>query len=151
MAETLVFDLDVDDDAIPLGTRPSANIRVGGKVYSVKCPKDAVWAELVAYNRSGAEIGDRMFALLRFIDAVMGSSQAAELERRYRDDSDELNMSHLLLTRDRVEEHFDTWLSERFTAIGLAMRGEDDDDVPDPPKTAPKKKPDPRKKTTRAS
>lgn len=123
MAEsTPVFELDVDDAALPNAQTPQATIRLAGKVYLAKCPKDAVWASLMASaNRTESGVGDRMHALLFFLDKVFGEEQSEELRKRYFDENDDLNYSHLMLARERLQEAWKGWLEERFEAIGLTV------------------------------
>ncbi|MFI6326566.1 hypothetical protein ACIBG8_54220 [Nonomuraea sp. NPDC050556] len=134
MAETTpVFELDVDDVAIAAPPPKTATIRMGGRVYTATCPKDAVWAELIAAGRQGSNVGTRLHGLLRFLDVVFGSDQSDELEQRYRDPKDVLNYSHLVLARTRLEELWKEWVEERFAAIGLLMADEDlDEQLADP-------------------
>ncbi len=113
------------DDITPTSqTVPELTLTIGGRPYQAQCPKDAVWASVVASRSAEATGSDQTRAMFLFMGAALGSDSASELQRRLTNISDTVDLIDLVRAYNQCVTEWTPVVQGRFEALGLKFSSE---------------------------
>lgn len=114
------------DDVSTLAGNPDLSVRlkIGGRSYVATCPKEAVWASVVASRSADAAPADQTRAMFLFLTAALGTDAASDLQRRINNGTDPVNLEHLIRAYNAMIGEWAPTVGKRFEALGLRFEAE---------------------------
>lgn len=118
------FDFVIDqDDAYAPEELPSGAVRMDGRMYPVRCPKDSLSVFLARLQRRAAESEDPQAEedLIReLLLSTFMEEDVEELLERVLDQRDRMfTLAFLMDTVRRVQREYEPYLTKQFEAMGL--------------------------------
>lgn len=111
--------VQVEDITAAADAAPPLTLHIGSRPYELHCPKDAIWASVVASRATEATGPDQSRAMFLFLNAALGPEGATELQRRLGSAADTVDLIDLVHAYNECIGAWSDHVSRRFEALGL--------------------------------